>query len=487
MIASLCLLTCVVSMAQPPSGSSALVPPTQRPVAGARGSWLLSPQLAPGQEFTYSGLFKEEFSGTRVSHETVYRLENTLLVTDPGKVAVLTVLKWQAPPGKSDEPAARPASVRLEILQVDRLGRARMASGMPAHVALDGPPTLESGAFIEFPPGSVVQDRPWETLEDGRPPRFWHAVGTESVRSTSCLKIVSAQKSENWDSPRADGAAWRRTDTVWVNPQIGLAYRVERVVELREPAHETPTRKLKVTYELVSRVSYPERGNLFSDRRQEIVKTLTYLDEAKPYLRQPVLNRKQLEVILKKIELHIKNQAPNPPYRQALLQAQRRLQGALNGDAPVESVEATPATAQPAAVGQRAPDFLVTDLISKQSLRLYKIIGRPVLMVFYNPATDTGRKVLQFTQQVSEKHRPGLSVLALAVTDDVEQARKQYEEMRLPFHVLDGRGLHRTFDVTATPRLVLLDAEGVVRAMYTGWGRQTPDEVSEELHRWLPK
>jgi peroxiredoxin len=486
MIASLYLMTCVWSLAQPPGGPPGTTTPAPRPVSG-RGPWLLSPQLAPGQELTYNGTYKEEFFGPGVSHESTYRLENTLLVTEPGKVAVLTVLKWQAPRGKPGDPAAKPASVRLEVIQVDRLGRVRAADGSAHHLPLEGPPTLETGAFIEFPAGSVVPERTWEVLEEGRPPRVWRAVGTESVRSTTCLKLVGTQKSVNWDSPRADKAAWRRTDTVWVNPQSGVAYRVERILEHRDAARRKPSQTCRVAYELVGRVAYADRGNIFSDLRGEINKTIGYLEEAKPYLRQPAQHKNQIEVILKKIELHVKNQAPNPPYRQALLHVQRRLQGALNGDVPPETTTEPVAAPAVAAVGQRAPDFLVTDLISKQSTRLYRLAGRPVLMVFYNPSTETGRQVLRFVQQISERNRPGLAVLALAVTDDVDEARKQYEDMQLPFHVLDGRGLHRTFGVDATPRLVVLDAEGVVRGLYTGWGRQTSGEVSEELRRWLPR
>jgi hypothetical protein len=488
MIASVCLMTCVLSMGQPPGGPPGTKPPESSRPAGVRGQWLLSPQLVPGQEWSYSGTYKEEFLSPSVSHETTYQLENTLLVTGPDRVAIQTVLKGKAPRGKTGDPAARPASVRLEIVQVDRLGRIKWSDGTPAHLPLDGPPTLETGVFVEFPAGSIVQDRPWEVPEAGRPPRFWRLVGMEAIHSTTCLKLVGTQKSQNWDAPRADGPAWRRVDTVWVHPQLGLAYRVERVIEHRDPAHMKPSLRTRLTCEFVSRVAYPEHGNLFNDRRQEILKTIGYLDEAKPYLRKPAQHRTQIEVLSKRIDLHVKNQAPNPPYRQALLHVQRRLQAALNGEVPPEP-ERHPALAPAVAatLGKRAPDFLVTDLINRQSTRLYRTIGRPVLIVFYNPATDTGKQVLRFSQALHDQYRPGLTILALAVTEDVELARKQYEDLHLAFHVLDGRGLHQTFGVDATPRLVLLDADGIVRGLYTGWGRQTSGEITEELRHWLPK
>jgi hypothetical protein len=39
--------------------------------------------------------------------------------------------------------------------------------------------------------------------------------------------------------------------------------------------------------------------------------------------------------------------------------------------------------------------------------------------------------------------------------------------------------------VDATPKLVVLDADGIVRGSFTGWGRETASAVTEELQRWL--
>ena len=44
-----------------------------------------------------------------------------------------------------------------------------------------------------------------------------------------------------------------------------------------------------------------------------------------------------------------------------------------------------------------------------------------------------------------------------------------------------------SYAVEATPKVVLLDSDGVVRGTYLGWGRETPSAVTEELKRWLQK
>jgi hypothetical protein len=59
--------------------------------------------------------------------------------------------------------------------------------------------------------------------------------------------------------------------------------------------------------------------------------------------------------------------------------------------------------------------------------------------------------------------------------------------MKLSLPLIDGRGLFQTYSVEATPRLIVLDAAGIYRGGFTGWGAQVPREVSEEVQRWLPK
>jgi peroxiredoxin len=475
-VTTVCLLTCALSMGQAPA-----------PSAG-RGEWLLAPRLARGQEYTYAGWYTEEWIGAGVQGQRSYRLEGYLLVLDQAPrswdVAFLTVLSQRAhKPGQ--EPAA-PSSVRLELAEVDAQGRLKPRDSASLAPPLDGPPTAECGAFVEAPRSVVSAGHFWEVSEPGRPPRAWRVAGTESVNGTVCVKLQGQQQSADWDRPRADSTAWRRQDTVWLAPQHGLACKVERVIERRDPARREPTYRSTVRYELDSRVSYP--GRLFDDARAEIERALKFQQEAAPLLRQPALYKTQIEGLLKRIAHHLQQPPTAGPYRKAVLQVQHRVEAARRGEVtpePQQSAAGPPPTR--AALGQRVPDFVATELIHGQTARLYRMLGRPVLLVFYNPATEMGKQVLQFGQQVSEKHRVGVTVLALAVSDDDHLVRQQHADMKLSFPVLDGRGLLQTYGVDATPRLVVLDAEGIYRGGYTGWGGHTGREVIEELQRWLPK
>ena len=446
----------------------------------------LAPQLVPGLELVYAGSYLEESLGPNVQYQRQYRLETHALVLGAGArhwdLAVLTSLALHDPLQAAPRPGREPpASVRLELAQVDTQGRVRGAGGQILALDVEGPPTVEVGFVAEVPPGPVRRDETWEVAEPGHPPRTWQLVGSEVVSGITCLKLVARQQSDDWDRPRADRAPWRRQDTLWLSPQLLVAQRVERVIERRDPSRQQPTHRATVRYELESRLRYP--GELFNVRRQEVLKARQFQDETGAWLKQPGLHRAQLEHALRRLNQHL-DVHPATPYRKALVQLKAGLEAAVRGEVPVQAVaEEAPALPKPVELGQRVPDFVVSSLTDKEPARLDRYLGRPVLVVFYNPQTTTGVQVLRFAKNLAEAQRDRVAILAMAVTNAPEVARKQHADLRLPFPVLDGQGMRLTFGVEATPRLVVLDGDGVVRAATTGWGYQTPTEMTDALKR----
>jgi peroxiredoxin len=198
-------------------------------------------------------------------------------------------------------------------------------------------------------------------------------------------------------------------------------------------------------------------------------------------LKQPAQHRVQLDGLVKKVSQHIDNQ-PGTPYRKAVVHFKQALESACRGESAVAAPreDVTPAVHR-VAVGERVPDFVVTSFTEAQPVRLQKVLGRPVLIVFYNPATGVGRDVVLYAKGLCEKQAGKVQVLAMAVTPNPETARKQHADLHLPFPVLDGQSLRLTLGVENTPRFVLLDAEGIVRWENTGWGYQVPAEIAQEL------
>ena len=138
-----------------------------------------------------------------------------------------------------------------------------------------------------------------------------------------------------------------------------------------------------------------------------------------------------------------------------------------------------------ATVGNKAPDFVATDLLSKKTSSPHQWLGRPILMIFYAPNSLTAEPVLRFGQQFAQDGSSPFHVLGLAVTEDADTARRQHADLRLTFPVLTGTGLRQSYAVEATPKLVILDGQGIVRGQYVGWGPETPEAVARLLTECL--
>jgi peroxiredoxin len=302
------------------------------------------------------------------------------------------------------------------------------------------------------------------------------------VNGSRCLKIVGVQQSEDWDRPRADRTAWQRRDTLWVGLGTGVAYHVERTIERREPARRDPTERSVTNYTLESQVVFP--APLLEDRGRELLQFRALADAAAPLLREPERSgRQSIEALTARITSHMENH-PATPYREAILQLKHRLEAAERGDlVPIEASEDAAPVAPIAALGQPAPDFLVSDLITRDSVRLRRLLGQPILLVFFSPTSKSCPEVLRFAQDLCENTPGGMRVLGLAVSNDDKLVARQRQELKLTFPVAAGQGLRVSYGVDATPKMVLLDSAGIVQGGYVGWGPETPQLIAEELKR----
>ncbi|MCI0378613.1 MAG: peroxiredoxin family protein [Gemmataceae bacterium] len=472
MVNPLCLVTCVLALGQAP----------------ARSEFLLTPQLSAGLELVYLGTFVDEALVPNVQYQMQYQLETTIFVLESNQrtweAAFLTSLRLQN--DKNKKPDGKPVheSVRLEVVTIGQAGKLAGPAGVSATIPIFGPPTVDYGAVLEAPLARVGRQSRWEVNEDRRPVRTWQVLGTETCQGVACVKLAGLQQSEDWDQPRADSKAWRRRDTVWLSPALGVAQKVERVIEHRDPARRVPTHRTTAVYELHSPLKYA--GRLFEDRRQEILMAKRFQDEAKPLLAQPSQHRGQIETLLRRVQFHHEQQAPTP-YRKAVAYLENRLEAALRGEFLTEVAVEEPATPMAVGPGQRVPDFVVSCWTGKDSARLSRISGRPLVIFFFNPASATGKEVLHFAQDVHQKYAGKVGILALALGADPDFVRKQHADMKLPFPVHDGHGLKLTFGVDATPRLLVIDGDGFLRQAITGWGFHVPGEILDDLKRCLPK
>jgi peroxiredoxin len=476
MVATICLLGCALGLGQ----------------VGERGDWQLLPQMARGQELIYSGSFTEEALSPGVQFQRAFAVDTTVLVLDAADqqftLAFLTVVSPRNAPNPRD-PANNtppPSSVRLEVLPLSRQGLLKPAQPGALTVPLEGPPTIECSFFREMPRGRVAVNSSWDANEEGRTPWTWRVDGAETVNSVWCVRVVGVQQSADWGTPRADTRAWQRRDTLWISPQLGITHRYERVIERRDAAHQSATHRSVLRCELQSSLTY--MAKFFDDKRHEIEQASKFAQEAEPWLRDAEKNKASLETLAKRVKQYCEAEPGQVPYRKAVVQVQKRIEAALRGETvPDPQAELSPVQPARAALGQRMPDFVCSDLLTHQTHRLERLLGKPVLVVFFNPTTPIGLKALRFAQVTAEHHPKDVNLLVLAVTEDEDLVQRQHKEMKLPFPILDGNGVLGLFGVDATPRFVVLDAQGIVRGAWTGWGINTAAEVSENLLKWLAK
>jgi peroxiredoxin len=464
------------------------VPTTpSRPQPASPPDQVLTLRLDPAQELVYRGAFTETHNANGVEKEQSFRVESRVFVLDGVKgateVALFTMLKPRSATGRGPSPG--PGSVRLEIGRVDNQGQLLSVSGASLLAPLSGPPTLECGAFVPLPGHKVGEAQPWQAHEDGRPARTWELVGSEVVNGNNCLKLVGAQQSADWEQPRGDRPAWKRVDTVWLS-KSGFAYKVERSVEHRVAAKTQPVTTSVLRYELESRLPYTRQ--LYEDCRQEVQQAREFGETLQQLLPRMGKCGPQLELLASRIKKHVESAAPTP-YREAVLQVQRQVEAAQRGEMPPpvvavthEEVEPAPA---PAAVGTLAPDFAAPSFGGSKPEHLRRWRGKPILMVFYQPNSASAADVLRFAQGIQNAGKDAVVVLGMALGQDAQLVTKQRDEMKLTFPLLDGSGLRQSYAVDGTPKILVIDAGGVMRGCYTGWGSEIPKMATDELRRWV--
>jgi peroxiredoxin len=471
MIATLSLMSCVLATAQPADHSE----------------WLLLPQLGRAQEFVYRGTYEEKATGTDLEFERKYSLRAVTFILDATprgtEAAFITVLRPRAERGGRPEEVA-PSSARLEVVRVDALGRLSGDPGVSLLAPLEGPPTVEVGALVEVPKNAVGIGKGWGIEEDGRPLRKWVVAGTGAVNGTSCVKLVGVQQSDDWDQPRADRVAWWRQDTVWVAPRLGVAYKVERIIKRREPARKQPYYQSVLAYELETRSEYPRQ--ISDDIRREVLQTRDFAEAAAPLLVSPTKNAERIDALLGRIKYHTDHHAvAMTVYREPLQHLQRRLEAARRGEVapalgPPESASASSVTT----LGKPVPEFLTTDYTGDDTGRLRRFKGKPLLMIFYNPTSPLAEEALRLGEEVSAASKGTVGVVGLAMSADREAVRRQRTDLKLTMPLFDGRGLRQSYAVEGTPKLMVIDADGMLRGSWVGWGEETREAVLKEVRQW---
>jgi hypothetical protein len=136
-------------------------------------------------------------------------------------------------------------------------------------------------------------------------------------------------------------------------------------------------------------------------------------------------------------------------------------------------------------VGQPAPEVAAVDLISGETRRLHGGVKQPSLIVLFQPGAATATELLTFTRRLQETSGSRLAVVGLAIGGGAGPVRQLRNDLGLTFPILSGDAVRDIYAADGTPKMVLLDAAGVTRGIWVGWGQETSSVILGELQHWL--
>lgn len=464
--------------------------------------------LQAGDAFTYSGNVVEYVDRPdhrlRRSHELTVRMVVLEQQENWSDLAVLTrLLRTEDVVGLAAKPVTgasvdqnAPPLLRLDLVRVHSDGtchlllpvgpRLRLAADTPAQalrpIPLDIFAISELGMFPPKVPRLTGPAEPWTVASGGnRPNEIWVAKKLEFVNAEQCRMLVMNQHSPDWEEPVGGRTAWHRADAVWVSTEDGTARRVHRVIRQRDGRANQPSAWIQVKYDLTSRESLG--GKKQEQTRRDIEAAYFALAESTVPVRDAGrLGMRLIDGKLDKLARVLAGMEPGNPYREAVLAAERTLTAAKRGDAPTLVLDPTgtplsashPRWPEP---GQPAPN------VQAGGGPLAVLRGKPVVLVFFRPASETADLSLAIADALANRYGSGVTVRALAVFEDAVKGANDARRLGLAIPVHDGSTAASEFGIESIPRFAVINAEGKVSWTFTGVGPETGGLIREELDR----
>lgn len=439
-------------------------------------------RLERGQELVYHGVCIEESARPGARFTRHYTVESYVLILDvqarETRAAFLTINRLRSP-----QNSPQPPSARLQLGKIDATGRIEFSKRTNdlAHIPIQGPPSLESGAFVALPKDGLDGGKVWKTSDN--PALQWSVVGMETV-GCRCIRLLGEQRAANWD--QAGQPSWRREDRIWLQLQSGFASKIERIIQQRDESGEI-IQTSKTTLELENSynpVFHP--GGIFKVRHSTIeraVELTRLFDE----LQQPGGVNDQLgyDGLLNRIDFALKH-ATDTPYRAALVSLRRQAQAAHSGERPPTPFanDKTQAPPRPLAVGQVLPQVVLTSLDRAERIRLADLRGKPSLLVFIKGTSATIDYVLRYLA-AAEIHYAGAVRIVPLVVEGESAVRARTAHLKIAPPLFDGVELFRALAGETTPMAIIADKYGTTRLIAPGWGGEYPDWFDREIQKIL--
>lgn len=443
----------------------------------------LAPQWKVGQEYLYRGTVKETGQVSSIQLLNQYQLELRIIVlsihNNTAEVICCTKLIQQGIPR-----VEQALSVHLTRALIDQKGKVTSCSAPSGmNLIVDGPATWESGFILPLPSEPLAINKTWEITESARLPRKFTWLPNDEKNSH--IQIEGEQHSIDWERPRGDSTAWRRTDKLTFTPQASLPTKVHRTIERRAPAHQHVTGRIITEYELVRLETLA--GPLFEERIRDIQQIKLFQQEVSTLASRPhdTPTRLAWQRLAARLERY-QNAPGQSPYRESITTLLTTVQAGMDNRLSIQQAQFE-SNAPSIPVGQLTPHFtLLTaggQTISSQQCR-----GKPCLLVFLQPGSDLTKTLcfeLPLWQQRFAKN--SFYCLLLSSTDALQTMPTLSETPGQLLKVANGKPLVASYGVSITPYFVLLDADGTLLTTHEGWGPEVRQDLEKKIKKELEK
>jgi hypothetical protein len=317
-----------------------------------------------------------------------------------------------------------------------------------------------------------------------RPSETWQAQGTDFVTAERCTTLIMNEQHPNWAKPVGGHSAWHRAEAAWVAVD-GTARKVHRVIKHRDGLATEFAAWVEVKYTLKDQTRVI--GRTFDRYRRDVETAFATAAEVAPFLPDAVKHGpKMFEKRIEKLDQYLTDSDTSSPYREAVQAVRRQLDAARRGETVAKAMPAGIAPVVVAKrpewpeVGQVAPDF------TAGAFRLAEARGKPVVLVFFKPGSETTDLALAVANALNEKYGKRATVVPLVVWGEVAAGVKDRDRRKLTVPLFDGAQAEAAYGVESVPRFAVIDGSGVVRWTFAGVGAETGYSAREQLERLLP-